>query len=287
MKKTKKFVTSLLVAATVAVSAFSLASCGGAAGAKDLEKVQEKGTIVVGMECAYAPYNWAQTTANEYTVAIQNNMYADGYDVQVAKKIAEHLGVTLVIQPLEWDGLIPALNANSIDLVIAGMSPTAERKESIDFSDTYYDSNLVMVIRADGNYTNATKISDFAGAKITGQLNTFHYSVIDQIAGVQKQTALPDFAALTSSLKSGTIDGYVCEKPGAISAVTAYSEFKYIEFAEGNGFKYNPEDASISVGLRKGSTLTEKVNEALAKISKAEREKMMENAIARQPVSAE
>ncbi len=287
MKKTKKFVTSLLVAATVAVSAFSLASCGGAAGAKDLEKVQEKGTIVVGMECAYAPYNWAQTTANEYTVAIQNNIYADGYDVQVAKKIAEHLGVTLVIQPLEWDGLIPALNANSIDLVIAGMSPTAERKESIDFSDTYYDSNLVMVIRADGNYTNATKISDFAGAKITGQLNTFHYSVIDQIAGVQKQTALPDFAALTSSLKSGTIDGYVCEKPGAISAVTAYSEFKYIEFAEGNGFKYNPEDASISVGLRKGSTLTEKVNEALAKISKAEREKMMENAIARQPVSAE
>lgn len=287
MKKTKKFVTSLLVAATVAVSAFSLASCGGAAGAKDLEKVQEKGTIVVGMECAYAPYNWAQTTANEYTVAIQNNMYADGYDVQVAKKIAEHLGVTLVIQPLEWDGLIPALNANSIDLVIAGMSPTAERKESIDFSDTYYDSNLVMVIRADGNYTNATKISDFAGAKITGQLNTFHYSVIDQIAGVQKQTALPDFAALTSSLKSGTIDGYVCEKPGAISAVTAYSEFKYIEFAEGNGFKCNPEDASISVGLRKGSMLTEKVNEALAKISKAEREKMMENAIARQPVSAE
>lgn len=287
MKKTKKFVTSLLVAATVAVSAFSLASCGGAAGAKDLEKVQEKGTIVVGMECAYAPYNWAQTTANEYTVAIQNNMYADGYDVQVAKKIAEHLGVKLVIQPLEWDGLIPALNANSIDLVIAGMSPTAERKESIDFSDTYYDSNLVMVIRADGNYTNATKISDFAGAKITGQLNTFHYSVIDQIAGVQKQTALPDFAALTSSLKSGTIDGYVCEEPGAISAVTAYSEFKYIEFAEGNGFKYNPEDASISVGLRKGSTLTEKVNEALAKISKAEREKMMENAIARQPVSAE
>lgn len=287
MKKTKKFVTTLLAAATVAVSVFSLASCGGVAGAKDLEKVQEKGSIVVGMECAYAPYNWAQTTTNEYTVEIQNNMYADGYDVQVAKKIAEHLGVTLVIQPLEWDGLIPALNANSIDLVIAGMSPTAERKESIDFSDTYYDSNLVMVIRTDGNYTDATKISDFSGAKITGQLNTFHYSVIDQIAGVQKQTALPDFAALTLALKKGEIDGYVCEKPGAVSAVTAYSEFKYIEFPEGNGFKCNPEDASISVGLRKGSTLTEKVNEALAKISKEEREKMMDAAIARQPVSAE
>ena len=123
MKNMKNLLTSLLAAATVAASAFSLASCSSA-GAKDLDKVQEKGTLVVGMECAYAPYNWAQTTENEYTVRVSDGMYADGYDVQVAKKIAEHLNVTLVIQPLEWDGLIPALNANTIDLVIAGMSPT-------------------------------------------------------------------------------------------------------------------------------------------------------------------
>lgn len=286
MKNMKNLLTSLLAAATVAASAFSLASCSSA-GAKDLDKVQGKGTLVVGMECAYAPYNWAQTTENEYTVRVSDGMYADGYDVQVAKKIAEHLNVTLVIQPLEWDGLIPALNANTIDLVIAGMSPTAERKESIDFSDTYYDSNLVMVVRKDGAYTAATKIADFSGAKITGQLNTFHYSVIDQIAGVKKQTALPDFAALTSALRSSSIDGYVCEKPGAISAVTAYSEFTYIEFSEGNGFTCNPEDASIAVGLRKGSSLTATVNEALAKITKAEREELMSAAIARQPVSNE
>lgn len=282
----KKFLASVLAAAAVVSSAFSLASCSsGEPGEKDLENVQSKGTIVVGMECAYAPYNWSQTTASEYTVAVKSGMYADGYDVQVAKKIAEELNVTLVIQPLDWDGLIPALNSNTIDLVIAGMSPTAERKLSIDFSDTYYDSNLVMVIRKDGAYANATKISDFAGAKITGQLNTFHYSVIDQIAGVNKQTALADFAALTTALKSKAVDGYVCEKPGAVSAVTAYSEFTYIEFAEGDGFTCDPEESSIAVGLRKGSTLTASVNEAIGKISKAQREEMMLAAIARQPVS--
>ena len=282
----KKFLASVLAAAAVVSSAFSLASCSsGEPGEKDLENVQSKGTIIVGMECAYAPYNWSQTTASEYTVEVKSGMYADGYDVQVAKKIAEELNVTLVIQPLDWDGLIPALNSNTIDLVIAGMSPTAERKLSIDFSDTYYDSNLVMVIRKDGAYTNATKISDFAGAKITGQLNTFHYSVIDQIAGVNKQTALADFAALTTALKSKAVDGYVCEKPGAVSAVTAYSEFTYIEFAEGDGFTCDPEESSIAVGLRKGSTLTASVNEAIGKISKAQREEMMLAAIARQPVS--
>lgn len=280
----KKFFTSVLATVTLALSVVSFASCSGDQGAKDLETVQERGTIIVGMECAYAPYNWAQTTANEYTVEVQSGMYADGYDVQIAKKIAEHFDVQLVIQPIEWDGLIPALNGNSIDLVIAGMSPTAERKLSIDFSDTYYDSNLVMVIRKDGKYTASTKIADFAGAKITGQLNTFHYSVIDQISGVNKQTALADFAALTSALRSSAIDGYVCEKPGALSAVAAYSEFTYIEFTEADGFTCDPEESSLAVGLRKGSSLTAVVNEVIAKLSKTEREEIMTAAIARQPV---
>lgn len=283
----KKFLT-LLLAAFVAASALSFASCSsGAQGAKDLDNVKSKGKIIVGMECAYAPYNWAQTTANDYTVEVKSGMYADGYDVQVAKKIAEYLKVDLEIRPIEWDGLIPALTGNNIDLVIAGMSPTAERRVSIDFSNTYYDSNLVMVIRKDGAYTKAIKIADFAGAKITGQLNTFHYKVIDQIADVKKQTALPDFAALTSALKSGAVDGYVCEKPGAISAVTAYSEFTYIEFEGTNGFTCDPEESSIAVGLRKGSSLTASVNEAIGEITKTQREEMMMAAIARQPVSEE
>ena len=252
----------------------------------DLETIKEKGKIVVGMECAYAPYNWTTTTQGEHTVPISNNpgAYADGYDVVIAKAIADALGVELEIRAIEWNGLIPALEAGQIDLIIAGMSPTEERKKKIDFTDTYFDSNLVMVVRKDGNYTNATSIQDFSGAKISGQLATFHYDVIDQINGVNKRTALEDFSALIMALNGGSIDGYVCEKPGAVSAVTANSNFTFIEFAQGKGFVCDPAESSISVGLRKGSNLTAEINKVLASLD-AQKEAIMDAAIARQPIS--
>ncbi len=118
-----------------------------------------------------------------------NAEYAGGYDVEIAKKIAEGLGKELVIVKTEWDGLVPALNSGKIDAIIAGMSPTEERKETIDFSDNYYKSDLVMVVKKGGKYEEATSIQDFKGAKVTAQLNTFHYSVIDQIKGVSKATS--------------------------------------------------------------------------------------------------
>ena len=282
----KRILCTLLALAMILTLALTLASCGKDASG-DLETIKAAGVIKVGMECAYAPYNWSQTTENENTVKISDGMYADGYDVQIAKKIAEALGVELVIVPTEWNGLIPALNAGSIDMVIAGMSPTEDRKLSIDFSDTYFDSNLVMVVKKDSDFAAATKLSDFTGAKITGQINTFHYKVIDQIEGVDKQNALDDFAALTQALAAGSIDGYVCEKPGAISAVAANADFAFVEFAEGEGFECDPAESSISVGVRKGSTLTAEINKVLSGISTHEKEALMDAAIARQPVTEE
>ena len=85
--------------------------------------------------------------------------------------------------------MVPALVSGKVDAIIAGMSPTAERKETIDFTDTYYQSNLVMLVKNGGDYVNAKTLADFSGAKITGQLNTFHYTVIDQIPNVNKQPA--------------------------------------------------------------------------------------------------
>ena len=280
-----KRIIALILTLTLAVFAF--ASCSPAAGKEDLNKVQEAGKIVVGMECAYAPYNWTTTTPSDTTVPISNNpgAYADGYDVQIAKLIAAELNVTLEIKAIQWEGLIPALEAGEIDMIIAGMSPTADRDLSIDFSNTYFDSNLVIVVKADGAYANADDIQDFSGATITGQVNTFHYDVIDQINGVNKSTALDDFAALIQNLESDAIDGYVCEKPGAISAVAANPTFAFVEFSADNGFECDPAESSISVGVRDSSSLVETINAAIAKLSTADKEAMMDAAIARQPAA--
>ncbi len=240
----------------------------------------------VGMECAYAPFNWTQTEQTEGTVAITGG-YAGGYDVAIAQLIADGLGRELVIVPTEWNGLIPALNAGTIDAVIAGMSPTEERKVSVLFTDNYYKSDLVIVIRKDGAYTEATQLSDFAGARITGQLNTFHYTVIDQIEGVNKMEAMEDFGAMIVALNSGIIDGYISERPGAESACAANDGLTYISFGD-NGFVASDDDTAIAVALRLTDTeLCEQINGILATIDDDTRTQLMSDALANQPGSAE
>ena len=110
------------------------------------------GTLRVAMECAYAPFNWTDMgTPTLGAVAIsgegKENMYANGYDVQIAQYVANKLGMKLEVYSYEWDGLIPALNSGAVDAIIAGMSPTAEREEQIDFTNVYYSSNLVIIYK--------------------------------------------------------------------------------------------------------------------------------------------
>lgn len=110
------------------------------------------GTLRVAMECAYAPFNWTDmNTPSLGAVAIsgegKDGMYANGYDVQIAQYIANKLGMKLEVYSYEWDGLIPALNSGAVDAIIAGMSPTAEREEQIDFTSVYYSSNLVIIYK--------------------------------------------------------------------------------------------------------------------------------------------
>ena len=262
-----------------------LAACGTDNTEKTGSSSEEsKDTFTVGLEAGYPPFNWTQLDDSNGGIKISGNAeYAGGYDVEIAKKIAEGLGKELVIVKTEWDGLVPSLQSNKIDAIVAGMSPTAERKQSIDFSDNYYTSNFVMIVKKGGPYENATSIQDFSGAKITGQLNTSHYGVIDQIKGVQKQPASDNFSAMRVALESGVIDGYVSERPEGISASAANKNFAMVEFTE--GFVADEEETAVAVGLKKGSELTEQINEILAKISEEERQEIMDKAIQNQPAA--
>ena len=265
---------------------FILAGCGNGAtddssaanGSADSE------TFVVGMEAGYPPFNWTQNDDSNGAVKIDGaDGYANGYDVQMAQKVADGLGKELVIVKTEWDGLVPALISSKIDAIVAGMSPTEERKEAIDFSDSYYTTELVLVVKADGAYADATTLADFADAKVTAQLNTLHYGVIDQIEGVQKQPAMDSFTSMRVALESGTIDAYVSERPEAISASAANSAFKMISLDEADTFELSAADSEIAIGLIKGSELKDQINEILSGITEEERIQMMDEAIQNQP----
>ncbi len=249
-------------------------------GAKKNENV-----LRVGMECGYAPFNWFQADDKNGAVKTDGG-YCGGYDVEIAKIIAKGLGKELVIVKSEWDALLgPALTSGKIDVNIAGMSATPERKQSLLFSKPYYDSDLVLVIQKDGKYANAKTINDFAGAKITGQLNTLHYTVIDQMAGVVKQPAMENFPAMIVALNSGKIDGYVSERPGAMAAQLANPNLTFIFFNKDTGFKYETDEVYVSVGMKQGNEeLAEKINKILDGITSEQKQKIMEEAIKNQPL---
>ncbi|MBQ3754933.1 MAG: transporter substrate-binding domain-containing protein [Clostridia bacterium] len=283
MKKSLvKIITLILTVALFATLASVFVGCGNS------KKSQDK--LYVGLECAYSPFNYTLTAQIPGAVPIYNSNYARqsgayayGYDVQIAQKIADSLGRELVVVKLEWDALIPAVKAGTIDLIIAGMSPTAARKESIDFSDVYYESQLVVVVRKDGAFANASSLSDLAGAKIVAQNGTFHNDALQAQAsahGIVAGQPMEDFPEMINALNTRAIDGYVAEEPGAIENCASNDSFTYIHLQNNStGFIATADDVAIAVGLKKGNSLLDSVNQALAGISQQDRAQMMQDAI--------
>lgn len=279
--------------ALVLVLVFGLVACGNndtedTNGQESEENVEtsNENVLRVGMECAYAPYNWSQSDDSNGAVPIEGtNEFANGYDVEMAKKVADAMGKELVVVKTAWKGLPPAVQSGKIDLIMAGMSPTEDRKENIDFSAPYWESDLIMILRKDSEYADATSINDFEGAKITGQINTVHYTVLDQMEGIEKVDPMTDFTQMRVALETGKIDGYVAETPEGISVEMAMENLTYITFDEENGFKTDPTERQIAAGLKKGSDIIDSVSEVFESVTEEERAALMEEAIANQPIS--
>lgn len=242
-------------------------------------------TLRVGMECNYAPFNWSTTKEGEYTQPISSADYCDGYDVVVAKNLADKIGKKVEIVKLDWDNLILSLNNNQIDAVIAGMTATDERKQQVNFTDPYYVSEEVLIVKKDSQYTSATGLEDLKGATVQGQMNTIYDEVIDQIPGVNHMPAAETFPAAIQALQAGSVDAVTSELPVANGVISANPDLAVVRFAEGKGFK---ADTSVSIAVRKNDDeLLNALQDALKTIDTDTRNTWMEEAVNRQPASEE
>lgn len=272
----------LLCTAMMAAMALT-AGCGG----DDKKADSSKKVLKVGMECAYAPYNWSQTSADGGAVKIAGTSeYAYGYDVIMAKKMAESMGAELEIHKIEWDGLAPAVVSGKIDAAIAGMSITSERKQAVDFTKPYYYATVVALVKKDSPQAQAKSVADLKGSIATSQLNTIWYDQIDQVPEVTKLPAIDNVPGMIVALRSGKCNLIVTDIPTAKAAAYANNDLVMVTFPEDKGFKTSVEDVEIGIAIKKGNKeLAESMNKVLGSMTADDFNKIMDEAIKKQPLA--
>ncbi len=244
----------------------------------------DNGTMRVGMEVAYPPFNWQVSEATDNTIPVegQDGAYADGYDIYFAKLIGDKLGLEPVAVKMEFSGLVEALKNGQIDLICAGMTATDERRQSIDFSDAYWTGHYGLLVKKDSSYANATSLSDFAGAAVLGQRDTLLDDVIDEIDGVNHLTPVDSVPAQLSNLNQGTCDAITFDVENEKGLLAANPDLVAVEI---NGSKILfKEDAPINAGIAKGKDDTlATINEVIDGVSQDERQQVWDDVQARLP----
>ncbi len=295
----------VLALALALLMVFALTACGGstsgnAGGSENsgsdepantvpANSVLNTGVLRVGMECAYAPYNWTQSDNSNGAAPIYGAAdFAYGYDVMMAQAICEANGWTLEVHKMDWDSLPLAVQAGEVDCVIAGQSITAERLLTVDFSTPYYYASIVSLVKADGPYANANGLSDLAGATCTSQLNTVWYdSCLPQIADANILAAQETAPAMLVSLESGACNLVCTDQPTALAACVAYPDLRMLDFTgSDDNYQVSEEEINIGISVQKGnSELLDAINAVLAGYTEDDYTNMMNDAIAVQPLS--
>ena len=150
----------------------------------------DKKVLRVGMECAYAPFNWTQDSAttpdgSKAEKIFGSDFYSYGYDVAVPQMIAKELGYELEIHKVEWSSIGISMEAGDYDCIIAGMGRTAERELSYSFTSPYYYRDNCIVVKKGSKYEGVKGLSELAGTgcRLTTQLGTGCIPLLDQIEG--------------------------------------------------------------------------------------------------------
>ena len=253
----------------------------------------EDGVLTVGMECAYAPYNWMQMDDSNGAVPISNvqGSYANGYDIMIAKKICEENGWELEVVSSAWDSLVPGVQSGTLDVCIAGQSMTADRMSQVDMAGPYYYATIVCVTTKDSPYADAQSIADLAGGKCTAQSGTIWYdSCLPQIEGAELASPAETAPAMIMSLQTGTVDFICTDMPTAMAAAEKNPDLVILDFSGTDGdFQFaseeeRAENVNIGISVRKGNTeLLDAMNDVLGGMTESDFNSLMEEAIAIQP----
>ena len=279
-KRIALFTIVALMTAALAFAGGSSESTTGASG---------RPVLRVAMECGYAPYNWTQTTDANGAVQISGSSdYAYGYDVMMAKYIAEQLGYDLEIVKLDWDSLVPAVQSGTVDCVIAGQSITSERLQMVDFTNPYYYASIICLVDKDSPYADAQGVSDLAGATCTSQMNTIWYDVcLPQIPDANILPAQDSAPAMLVALNSGRVDLVCTDMPTGQAALAAYPDMVLLDFSgSDDDFVVSEEEINIGISVAKGNTeLRDAINGVLATLTVDDYTRMMNEAISVQPLA--
>lgn len=292
---------SMLAAGVISVS--SLTACSnsksgtsstGTSSSSDSSSASG-GVLRVGMECAYAPFNWTQVSpevANGDTAVeiYGGGGYAYGYDVMVAKKLASELGMSLEIHKVEWDSIGISMDSGEYDCIIAGMGRTSERMLSYSFTEPYYYRSNCVVVKKGSAIENIKGLSDLAGKNVTAttQLGTGWVSLLNQIPDVKLGANYETTAEVFMALSNGTADVAVIDIPTAESALLTNTDLKLIVLDEKDTFTGDEEMTNVCIATRKNDTaLRDKLQEAMGKVGldRDTMNKMMEEAISVQPAA--
>lgn len=282
----KKGLLAILMLGVVAI----VGGCGG-------KEAESDGNVLrVGMECAYAPFNWTQETDElsngDTAVPIYGSeYYAYGYDVMMANKLAEELGYDSVeIHKVEWDALGMGLDAGDYDCIIAGMGKTEKRTPLYEFTDTYYLRDNVIVVKKDSELDGVTKLSEYAGksAISTTQIGTGWVDLLEQVPDVELGANYSTTAECFMAVSNDVADFVLIDKPTAISALLSNTDLSLIELDTADTIVDESGMGNVCIAMKKGDTeLLGKLDEGLAGLAwdKAQMDEMMELAIELQPAS--
>jgi len=218
----------------------------------EYQKIKDAGELVVGLSADYAPYEFHAEVNGTDTIV--------GFDVSIAQKIADDLGVKLKIEELGFDALLGALKTGKIDLIISGMTPTEERLKEVDFSDPYLTSSQKVVIRkADADKYKT--VNDFKGQSVGAQKQTTQEELVKTELVGATAVSLQKVPDLIMNLTNKKVEGVVLEQPVAEAYVDRDSSLMLADVTFENGTK------QTAIAMPKNSpVLKEKINASIKEI---------------------